>query len=149
MEAKATRSAGNSAEAELVQNYTGLRVYQLGFESAMRIFQLSKKWPYDERYSLIDQIRRSSRSVCGNIAEAWRKRRYVANFVSKLSDSDTEAAETEVWLDFAVQCGYLDKTAHADLHDNYDHICRMLTKMMADPEGWCKRATSKSVKREA
>ena len=104
----------------------------------MRIFELSKKWPTEEKYSLTDQIRRASRSVCSNIAEAWRKRRYVAHFVSKLSDSDTEAAETEVWLDFALKCGYLDKTDHKDLRDKYDHICRMLTKMMNDPEPWCK-----------
>lgn len=91
----------DSQKPEVVQNYTELKVYQLAFTSAMRIYELSKKWPTEEKYSLTDQIRRSSRSVCGNIAEAWRKRRYPAHFVSKLSDADTEAAETEVWLDFA------------------------------------------------
>ncbi|MFQ6113878.1 MAG: four helix bundle protein [bacterium] len=106
----------------------------------MNIYELSKKWPSEEKYSLTDQIRRSSRSVCGNIAEAWRKRRYPAHFVSKLSDADTEAAETEVWLDFALRCGYLGKTDHTELRDDYDHICRMLTKMMANPESWCIRA---------
>lgn len=121
-----------------VQNYTELRVYQMAFEAAMRIYELSKQWPVEERYSLTDQIRRSSRSVCGNIAEAWRKRRYPASFVSKLSDSDTEAAETEVWLDFALRCGYLDDSDHRHLRDTYDHICRMLTKMMASPKSWCK-----------
>ena len=136
---KMTPSVDDSREAGLAQNYTDLRVYQLAFESAMRIY-LSKKWPPEEKYSLTDQIRRSSRSVCGNIAEAWRKRRYVAHFVSKLSDADTEAAETEVWLDFALRCGYLGTTDHTELRDSYDHICRMLTKMMRNPESWCMRA---------
>jgi four helix bundle protein len=121
---------------QAVQNYTELRVYRLAFEAAMRIYELSKQWPPEEKYSLTDQIRRSSRSVCGNIAEAWRKRRYPAHFISKLSDSDTEAAETEVWLDFALKCGYIGEVDHQPLRDNYDHICRMLTRMMASPESW-------------
>ena len=94
-------------DAEFVQNYADLNVYQWAFKSAMQIFELSKSCPGSEKYSLTDQIRRSSRSVCGNIAEAWRKRRYTAHFVSKLSDSDTEAAETEIWLDFALRFDYL------------------------------------------
>ncbi len=124
---------------ELVKNYRDLNVYKLAFESAMRIYELSKKWQAEDKYSLTDQIRRSSRSVCGNIAEAWRKRIYINHFVSKLSDSDIEAAETEVWLDFAYECKYLDSTDYAELKDNYDHICRMLTKMMNNPEPWCKK----------
>ena len=119
-----------------IKSYSELKVYQLAFESAMRIFELSKQWPKEERYSLTDQIRRSSRSVCGNIAEAWRKRRYPAHFISKLSDSDTEAAETEVWLDFALKCKYLDQKDYSDLKEKYDYICRMLTKMMKHPEQW-------------
>ncbi len=146
MEPEAIRTGEDSTESNVVQDYTGLKVYKLGFESAMRIFQLSKKWPNIEKYSLIDQIRRSSRSVCGNIAEAWRKRRYPASFVSKLSDADTEAGETEVWLDFAFNCGYLDKIEHNELRDHYDHICRMLAKMMDNPESWCK---SRSVRPRA
>ena len=120
-----------------IKSYTNLKVYKLAFESAMKIFELSKKWPAEERYSLTDQIRRSSRSVCGNIAEAWRKRRYPNHFVSKLSDSDSEAAETEVWLDFALKCSYLKEKDHSELKDSYDYICRMLTKMMNNPEQWC------------
>jgi four helix bundle protein len=120
-----------------VADYKQLRVYQLAFETAMDIFTASKKFPAEEKFALTDQIRRSSRSVCANIAEAWRKRRYEAAFVSKLSDSDTEAAETEVHLDFALRCGYLDSPAHAKLHDHYDHICRQLTKMMDDAPSWC------------
>lgn len=127
-------------DAELIENYTDLRVYKLAFESAIHIFEISRKWPAEEKYSLTDQIRRSSRSVCANIAEAWRKRRYPAHFVSKLSDSDSEAAETEVWLDFSLRLDYLIKNNHTELRDQYDHICRMLTNMMTNPEPWCRRA---------
>ena len=120
-----------------VKDYNELRVYRLAFDSAMEIFQLSRKWPSEEKFSLIDQIRRSSRSVCANIGEAWRKRRYEAAFVSKLSDSDTEAAETEVHLDFALHCGYLHPEQHAKLSDHYDDICAQLTNMMNDAASWC------------
>lgn len=120
-----------------VADYKDLRVYKLAFEAAMEIFELSKRFPEAEKFSLTDQIRRSSRSVCTNIAEAWRKRRYEGAFVSKLSDSDGEAAETEVHLDFAMRCGYLPSDRHAKLRDDYDHICRQLTKMMDDASSWC------------
>src|SRR5574340_1805674 len=103
----------------------------------MRIFELTRSFPAEEKYSLTDQIRRSSRSVCTNLAEAWRKRRYEAAFVNKLSDSDCEAAETEVHLDFALQCGYLHQDKHAKLRDQCDHICRQLTNMMNDAASWC------------
>ena len=118
-------------------DYKDLRVYKLAFDSAMEILELSRAWPPEEKYSLTDQIRRSSRSVCTKVAEAWRKRRYEAAFVSKLSDSDGEAAETEVHLDFALRCGYLPPDKHAKLRDQYDHICRQLTKMMDDASSWC------------
>src|SRR5256885_12383205 len=120
-----------------VADYKELRVYRLAFESAMEVFELSKRFPSEEKFSLTDQIRRSSRSVCTNLAEAWRKRRYEAAFVSKLSDSDGEAAETEVHLDFALGCGYLSTDQYAKLRDRYDHICRQLTKMMDDAPAWC------------
>ena len=123
-----------------VADYKELRVYKLAFESAMEIFELSKEWPREEKFSLTDQIRRSSRSVCANIAEAWRKRRYEAAFVGKLSDSDGEAAETEVHLDFALRCGYLPQAAHTKLRDAYDHICRQLRTMMDDCDSWCRPA---------
>ena len=100
---------------------------------------MTKKWPPSENYALTSQIRRSSRSVCGNIAEAWRKRRYPAHFVSKLSDSDAESAETEVWLDFALQCGYIKNNDHDHLKINYDYICGMLYKMMKNPNEWTLR----------
>ncbi len=97
----------------LVKHFKELRVYQHAFAAATRIYRLSKRWPAEERYSLTDQIRRSSRSVCANIAEAWRKRRYPAHFVSKLSDSDSEAAETQVWLDFALDGRCLSRARRA------------------------------------
>ena len=121
----------------LVQHYKELRVFQQGFKAAMRIFHVSKGWPKEERYSLTDQIRRSSRSVCGNIAEAWRKRRYIASYVHKLSDSDAEAAETQVWLGFALKCGYINQELHAELYEQYELINGGLVKMMAAPEPWC------------
>src|SRR5207248_5661247 len=117
-----------------VADYKDLRVYKLAFESAMEIFQLSKKFPSEERFSLTDQIRRSSRSVCANLAEAWRKRRYEAAFVSKLSDSDGEAAETQVWLEFAVKCGYLDRDRAELLYRTYDEVLRTLVGMITHPE---------------
>ena len=103
----------------------------------MRIMEASKHWPKDERYSLTDQIRRSSRSVCASIAEAWRKRRYEANFISKLSDADAEAAETQVWLKFAHACGYLPEDDYKALYHQYDTLCGGLVKMMAEPDKWC------------
>jgi four helix bundle protein len=120
-----------------VADYKELGVYRLAFESAMEIFELARSWPSEEKYSLTDQIRRSSRSVCTNVAEEWRERRYEAAFISKLTDSDGEAAETEVHLDFALRCGYLRPEKHAALRDHYDHICRQLTKMMAKASSWC------------
>jgi four helix bundle protein len=130
-----------------VRDYHELQVYQLAFESAMQIFDVSRAFPREETYSLVDQIRRSSRSVCSNIAEAWRKRRYPASFVSKLSDADTEAAETLVWLDFALRCRYINEKTHAELYGQFNHICAMLTKMMSDPDSWCNTVT-RSTKRE-
>ncbi len=92
-----------------------LRVYQQAYATAMEIFELSKTWPKDEKYSLIDQIRRSSRSVCANLREAWCKRSYEAHFRSKLTDVDAENSETDTWFDFAKDCGYLDAATHQRL----------------------------------
>lgn len=121
----------------LARNFKELRVYSVAFDSAMQIFELAKAWPKDERYSLTDQIRRSSRAVCANIVEAWRKRLYVASFVSKLSDANAEAGETQVWLDFALTCKYLDKASHNGLYLTYDQVSGGLIKMIASPEAWC------------
>jgi four helix bundle protein len=124
-------------EQAMVTDFRELRVYQAAFKHAMVIFELSRSWPREERYSLIDQIRRSSRSVCGNIGEAWRKRRYPASFVSKLTDADAEAGETLVWLDFAKACGYLGEQEKADLIAAYGHICAQLVTMINQADTWC------------
>ena len=120
-----------------VGGFRELHVYQGAFDAAVHVFELTKRFPPEERFSLTDQVRRSSRSVCANIAEAWKKRRYPASFVSKLSDADAEAAETQVWLDMALRCDYLEAAAHQELVKRYDHIGAQLTKMMAAPEQWC------------
>jgi len=121
------------------KSHRELRVYQLSFASATQIHDVTRKFPSEEKYSLTDQIRRSSRSVCANIAEAWRRRKYPKNFVSKLTDSDTEATETLVWLDFALHFGYISPELHKELSDHYDHICSQLTIMMAEVHKWTPR----------
>ena len=105
-----------------IQSHRELEVYQRAFDAAMRIFDLSKRFPRVEMYSLTDQMRRSSRSVCANLAEAWRKRRYAAAFISKLSDSEGEAAETQVHIEFAVKCGYLTRADGLSLYEAYDAV---------------------------
>jgi four helix bundle protein len=119
-----------------IKTHKDLEVYKLAFEAAMEIFELSKSFPKEERYSLTDQIRKSSRSVAANIAEAFRKRRYPKSFVSKLSDSEGEAAETQVWIDFALECKYIDNEIHEKLFDKYDHLISMLVNMIKQPEKW-------------
>ena len=119
-----------------IQEHTDLEVYRKAFDGAMLIFEVTKKFPKEETYSLTDQIRRSSRSVCANLAEAWRKRRYKAAFVSKLSDAEGEAAETQVWLQFAVSSGYLERQGSASLYQTYDEIIRMLVSMINKPQFW-------------
>ncbi len=118
------------------QSHKDLDTYKLAFESSMTIFELTKKFPKEERYALTDQIRRSSRSVCANIAEAYRKRKYPRSFVSKLSDSESEAAETQTWLDFSRECRYISETSHCDLLNTYELIIGKLVKMAASPEKW-------------
>jgi four helix bundle protein len=102
----------------------------------MVVFERSKSFPREETYSLTDQIRRSSRSVAANITEAWRKRRYEAAFISKLSDAETEAAETQTWLAFAVRCGYLTAAHAKTLHLEYDAIIAMLVSMITHAHQW-------------
>jgi four helix bundle protein len=113
-----------------------LEVYQAAFAAAMSVFEESKAFPSEEKYSLTDQIRRASRSVCANLAEAWRKRRYPGAFVSKLSDAETEAAETQVWLEFAVRCKYLERGAAAALYRDYDRIIGTIVGMIQHQETW-------------
>ena len=119
-----------------IMSHDELIVYQKAFDAAMRIFERSKTFPKDETFSLTDQVRRSSRSVCANIAEAWRKRRYEKAFVSKLSDAESEAAETQVWLEFAVKCGYMPREAARSLYAIYEEILRMLFTMSNYAEQW-------------
>ena len=123
-------------EKKLIRTHRDLEIYQRAFDLAMRIFQETKSFPKEERYSLTDQIRRSSRSVCTNLAEAWRKRRYEASFVSKLSDAEAEAAEAQVWTDFAVQCGYLKIEVGKELSYAYDNILGKLVNLINDPRPW-------------
>jgi four helix bundle protein len=121
---------------ERIKRHTELDVYRRSFEAAMRVFELSKSFPKEETYSLTDQIRRSSRSVSANIAEAWRKRRYEAAFIAKLSDAETEAGETQSWLEFAVRYNYVERTPSADLYQEYDEIMAMLVEMITHADKW-------------
>lgn len=125
-----------------MSGHKSLRVYQLAYELAMEIFHLSKEFPPEERYSLTDQIRRSSRSVPGNIAEGYRKRQYPKMFVSKLADSDGEVAETQNWLDFSLSCGYISSEAHNSLYSRYESVGGMLGNMMQHPEKFAPRGRS-------
>lgn len=122
--------------AQKIVRHTDLEVYKKAFGCAMEIFELSKKFPREETYSLTDQIRRSSRSVCANLAEAWRKRRYEAAFISKLTECEGEAAETQTWLEFAVAGGYLDKVVARKLYEQYDEILITLVSMTNHSDSW-------------
>lgn len=117
-----------------LKGHRDLKVYQLAYKLAMDIYEVSKAFPKEEKYSLTDQIRRSSRSVVANIAEGFRKRQYPKMFVSKLADSDGEATETQVWLDFARDCGYMDSKHHDELTHGYEEVGKMLGTMMSMPE---------------
>ena len=119
-----------------IQSHRELEVYQLAFDAAMRIFELTKKFPQEEKYSLVDQITTSSRSVCANTAESRRKRRYEAAFVSKLNDAEGEAAETQTWIGFSVKCGYLRKEIGQELGQTYDHMIGKLVNMIHNPSPW-------------
>jgi four helix bundle protein len=120
-----------------IGGFRELRVYQRGYAAAMHIYEVSKSFPAEERYSLTDQIRRSSRSVCANIAEAWKKRRYPAAFVSTLTTAEGESAETQVWLDFARDGGFISKQTHKELTIEYDRVNAELFKMTTNPQAWC------------
>jgi four helix bundle protein len=119
-----------------IRSHRELEVYQMAFEAAMKIFELSKNFPAEDRYSLTDQIRRSSRSVCANLTEAWRKRRYEDAFLIKLSDAEAEAAETQTWLEFAVKCNYLPIEIGQELYQIYDQILGKLVNMINHPTPW-------------
>ena len=121
---------------KLIKHHWELDVYKMSMEAAMDIFHASKRWPKEEMYSLIDQIRRSSRAVCAAISEAWRRRKYEAVFVSKLSEAEGEADETQTWLEFAVKCGYLERKEGARLFKQIDQVIGKLVKMGNEPEKW-------------
>lgn len=120
----------------LVTAYRNLDVYKLAMDGAMSIFEMTRTFPSEEKYSLTDQVRRSSRSVCANISEAWRRRRYKLSFVSKLNDAETEAAETQVWIEFAYRCKYVDRMTFEKIGNHYDRIIGKLVKMISNADQW-------------
>jgi four helix bundle protein len=124
---------------ERIKSVRDLVVYRKAFDAAMRIFEISKTFPKEEKYSLIDQIRRSSRSVCTNLSEAWRKRRYKAVFVNKLSDSAQEAAETQTRLEFSLACRYIDEITYDKLFNDYEEIFAMLHSMDQKATAFCSK----------
>lgn len=120
----------------LVKSHRDLDVYKLAFDSALEIYKISETFPNEEKYSLTDQIRRSSRSVCANIGEAFRKRKYEKHFISKLSDSEAEAGETQVWLEFALAHSFISIEIFEDIYDKYEHIISMIVKMEKSASTW-------------
>jgi four helix bundle protein len=125
-------------KAKLAKSLRDLKVYNLAFETSMEIFDKTKQFPKEEKYSLSDQINRSSRSVCANLAEAWRGRRYKTFFSHKLTQCTQEAAETQVWLQFALKCGYIDRKTLEALDERYEHISAMLMTMIKMADSFCK-----------
>lgn len=121
---------------KLIKSHRELDVYKMAFDAAMEIFNITKSFPNEEKFSLTDQIRRSSRSICANISEAFRKRRYPKSFVLKLSDAESEAAETQSWLEFSLSCKYIDENDFKRLYEIYDKIFGKLVVMMNQPEKW-------------
>ena len=119
-----------------IRSYRELDVYRSAMDAAMRVFEITKSFPQEEKYALVDQVRRSSRSICANLAEAWRKRRYEAHFISKMSDAESEAEETRVWLEFAYKCSYISQKQFEELDDTYDKIVAQLVKMLSQPSQW-------------
>jgi four helix bundle protein len=122
-----------------IRGFRELRVYQAARAAACRVFTITSRFPSDEKFSLTSQVRRASRSVGANVAEAWRKRVYPASFISKISDADAEAAEVRAWLDAALDCRYISQAEFNSLDADYDHIGALLRLMMDAPEKWCSR----------
>jgi len=129
-----------------MKTFRDLKAYQKAFTLAMEIFEISKTFPSEEKYVLISQIRRSSRSVCSSIAEAYRKRLYQAHFVSKSSDADMENSETQVWLDFALSCKYISREKYNDLIAKSEEIGRMLNHMINNPTEYLTQEEKKRIK---
>ena len=120
-----------------INHFRDLEVYRRAFKAAMAIFQLTKEFPSEERFSLVDQIRRASRSVCSNLSEAWRKRRYIAVFKNKVTDSMQEASETQCWLEFSLACEYIEKATFINLDREYEEIIAMLNSMENKADKFC------------
>lgn len=120
-----------------IRHFRDLEVYQKAFNATMRIYVITKSFSSEEKYSLTDQIRRSSRSVCSNIAEAWRKRKYKAVFKNKMTDAMQEASECQTWLDFCLACNYIDERLHKELDNEYEQIISMLNSMERKAESFC------------
>ena len=120
-----------------IRHFRDLDVYRRAFDAAMKIFELTKKFPGDEKFSMVDQMRRASRSVCSNIAEGWRKRRYISVFRNKMTDAMQEASETQCWLEFASACRYISEDEFQDLDTEYENIIGMLSSMEMKSEKFC------------
>ena len=125
-------------QTKRIKSVRELEVYQLAFETAIDIFKISKKFPVEETYSFTDQVRRSSRAICANLSESWRKRKYKAVFLNKLTDAAQEAAETQTWLEFALACKYIDKKTFEKLDEKYEHIFAMLYTMERKVDSFCR-----------
>ncbi len=120
----------------IIRSHRDLDVYKIAFQAAMDIFVLTKDFPVEEKYSMTDQIRRASRSVCANLAEAFRKRKYPKSFVAKLSDSEAESGEVQTWLEFALACKYINEEKYQELYNQYDNVIGKLVNMSLQPEKW-------------
>ena len=120
-----------------IRHFRDLDVYRRAFDAAIEIFQLTKGFPSEEKFSLVDQIRRSSRSVCANLAEGWRKRKYIAVFKNKVTDSMQEASETQCWLEFCLACKYIDKDTFNKLDNEYEQLISMLNSMEMNAKKFC------------
>jgi four helix bundle protein len=136
MELIAPKPINERNPMSMVRNFRELDTYRNGMTLLMRICEITRHWASEERFNLTDQIRRSSRSICTNLAEAWRKRRYQAAFVAKLSDSETEAAETQVSLEIALRCGYCDEKTFRELDESYDRVLGQIVRMANQSEKW-------------
>jgi four helix bundle protein len=131
-----------------IRSYKDLRVYQNAMEAAMDIFDLTKSFPAEERYSLVDQFRRASRTACSNIAEGWRKRRYKAAFIAKWNDAEGEASETQVWIEFSRRSKYLSEETSAKLDDKYEQIISQLVRMINNADKWLIKREGSRLSRE-
>lgn len=137
MRAMGEMTMDDGRKTKRIKSVRELEVYKLAFDAAMEIFEISKDFPKEETYSLTDQVRRSSKSVCTKLSEGWRKRRYKAVFINKLSDAEQENSETQTWLEFALACKYIDRKTFERLDEKYEHIFAMLFTMEQKADSFC------------